>query len=113
MHVPVLSRNDIEQIARKILAIYTEAYVPQKHLFYQVVPEDLAEVLGLDVDYQILSPDGTILGVTAPNEQYVSVFYDRDAAYKLCRSGLFRVVKVGKTVRISKKSFDAWLEENA
>ena len=34
----------------------------------------------------------------------------RDAAYKLCRSGLFRVVKVGKTVRISKKSFDAWLE---
>lgn len=37
----------------------------------------------------------------------------RDAAYKLCRSGLFRVVKVGKTVRISKKSFDAWLEGNA
>ena len=49
MHVPVLSRNAIEQIARKILAIYTEAYVPQKHLFYQVVLEDLAEVLGLDV----------------------------------------------------------------
>ena len=37
----------------------------------------------------------------------------RDAAYKLCRSGLFRVVKVGKTVRISKKSFDTWLEGNA
>lgn len=37
----------------------------------------------------------------------------RDAAYKLCHSGLFRVVKVGKTVRISKKSFDAWLEGNA
>ncbi len=37
----------------------------------------------------------------------------RDAAYKLCRSGLFRVVKVRKTVRISKKSFDAWLEGNA
>ena len=37
----------------------------------------------------------------------------RDAAYKLCRSGLFRVVKVGKTVRISTKSFDAWLEGNA
>lgn len=36
----------------------------------------------------------------------------RDAAYKLCRSGLFHVVKVGKTVRISKKSFDAWLEGN-
>lgn len=76
MSAPILSRNDIEQIAEKILAIYTEAYVPEKHLFYQVVPEELAEVLGLEVDYQILSLDGTILGVTAPDEQCVTV-YDR------------------------------------
>lgn len=74
MSAPILSRNDIEQIAERILAIYTEAYVPEKHLFYQVVPEELAEVLGLEVDYQILSLDGTILGVTAPDEQYVSVY---------------------------------------
>ena len=74
MSAPILSRNDIEQIAEKILAIYTEAYVPEKHLFYQVVPEELAEVLGLEVDYQILSLDGTILGVTAPDEQYVPVY---------------------------------------
>lgn len=76
MSAPILSRNDIEQIAKKILAIYTEAYIPEKHLFYQVVPEALAEVLGLEVDYQILSLDGTILGVTAPDEQYVSVYDD-------------------------------------
>lgn len=76
MSAPILSRNDIEQIAERILAIYTEAYVPEKHLFYQVVPEELAEVLGLEVDYQILSLDGTILGVTAPDEQCVTV-YDR------------------------------------
>lgn len=74
MSAPILSRNDIEQIAERILAIYTEAYVPQKHLFYQVIPEELAEVLGLEVDYQILSLDGTILGVTAPDEQYVSAY---------------------------------------
>ena len=74
MSAPILSRNDIEQIAERILAIYTEAYVPEKHLFYQVIPEELAEVLGLEVDYQILSLDGTILGVTAPDEQYVSVY---------------------------------------
>lgn len=74
MSAPILSRNDIEQIAERILAIYTEAYVPQKHLFYQVIPEELAEVLGLEIDYQILSLDGTILGVTAPDEQYVSVY---------------------------------------
>lgn len=74
MSAPILSRNDIEKIAKKILVIYTEAYIPEKHLFYQVVPEELAEVLGLEVDYQILSLDGTILGVTAPDEQYVSVY---------------------------------------
>ena len=74
MSAPILSRNDIEKIAGKILVIYNEAYIPEKHLFYQVVPEDLAEVLGLEIDYQILSLDGTILGVTAPDEQYVSVY---------------------------------------
>ena len=74
MSAPILSRADIEQIAERIVAIYTEAYVPEKHLFYRVIPEELAEVLGLEVDYQILSLDGTILGVTAPDEQYVSVY---------------------------------------
>ena len=64
----------IMHLAGKILVIYNEAYIPEKHLFYQVVPEDLAEVLGLEIDYQILSLDGTILGVTAPDEQYVSVY---------------------------------------
>lgn len=34
----------------------------------------------------------------------------RDAAYSLCKSGKFKVVKVGKTLRISKKSFDEWLD---
>lgn len=74
MSAPILSRADIEQIAERIVAIYTEAYVPEKHLFYRIVPEELAEVLGLEVDYQILSLDGTILGVTAPDEQYVPVY---------------------------------------
>lgn len=81
MSAPILSRADIEQIAERILTIYIEAYVPQKHLFYQVVPEALAEVLGLEVDYQILSLNGTILGVTAPDEQYVSVYDDKQECY--------------------------------
>ena len=53
MAAPILSREDIEQIAGRVLSIYTEAYVPERHLFYQVNPEELAEVLGLEVDYQI------------------------------------------------------------
>lgn len=31
-------------------------------------------------------------------------------AYRLMKSGSFRVVKVGGAIRISKKSFDEWLE---
>lgn len=31
-------------------------------------------------------------------------------AYLLIKKNLFRVVKFGRTVRISKRSFDAWLD---
>ncbi len=81
MAAPILSREDIEQIAGRVLSIYTEAYVPERHLFYQVNPEELADVLGLEVDYQIPSPDGSILGVTSPDEQYVPVYYNGEECY--------------------------------
>ena len=81
MAAPILSREDIEQIAGRVLSIYTEAYVPERHLCYQVNPEELADVLGLEVDYQIPSLDGSILGVTSPDEQYVPVYYDGKECY--------------------------------
>ena len=81
MAAPILSREDIEQIAGRVLSIYTEAYVPERHLCYQVNPEELADVLGLEVDYQIPSLDGSILGVTSPDEQYVPVYYDSEECY--------------------------------
>lgn len=34
----------------------------------------------------------------------------RSMAYNLCRQSLFKTVKVGKYVRISKPSFDDWLD---
>ena len=34
----------------------------------------------------------------------------RPVAYKLAKSGQFHIVKIGKQIRISAKSFDAWLE---
>jgi len=34
----------------------------------------------------------------------------RSKAYDLCKENLFTVIKVGKSVRISKKSFDSWLD---
>ena len=79
MAAPVLSREDIEQIAVRVLSIYTEAYVPERHLCYQVNPEELADVLGLEVDYQIPSPDGSILGVRRTNSMCRCTMMARNA----------------------------------
>lgn len=34
----------------------------------------------------------------------------RSMAYNLCRQPLFKTVKVGKYIRVSKPSFDDWLD---
>lgn len=34
----------------------------------------------------------------------------RRKAYELCNSGCFKVVRVGRTLRVSKLSFDTWLD---
>ena len=34
----------------------------------------------------------------------------RRKAYELCNSGLFRIVRIGRTIRVSKNSFDEWLD---
>ena len=34
----------------------------------------------------------------------------KSMAYEVCKRSLFQTVKVGKYVRISKPSFDSWLE---
>ena len=36
----------------------------------------------------------------------------KSMAYTLCKNAPFKTVKVGKYVRISKPSFDAWLDSN-
>lgn len=35
----------------------------------------------------------------------------RNSAYSLVKSGVFRSVRIGGTIRISKKSFDEWLDK--
>ncbi|MGI6153775.1 MAG: helix-turn-helix domain-containing protein [Christensenellaceae bacterium] len=37
----------------------------------------------------------------------------KTAAYDLVKSGCFHIVKIGKAIRISKKSFDLWLDQDA
>ena len=34
----------------------------------------------------------------------------RSSAYELVKQGVFRTVKIGTAIRISKKSFDDWLD---
>ena len=34
----------------------------------------------------------------------------RSSAYELVKKGVFRTVKIGTAIRISKKSFDDWLD---
>lgn len=34
----------------------------------------------------------------------------RKKAYELCHAGSFKVVHIGRSIRISKSSFDAWLD---
>ncbi len=35
----------------------------------------------------------------------------RTSAYKLVNKGYFHIVRIGNTIRISKKSFDMWLDK--
>lgn len=35
----------------------------------------------------------------------------RTKAYNLVREGYFKTVRIGNTIRVSKKSFDEWLDE--
>jgi excisionase family DNA binding protein len=37
----------------------------------------------------------------------------RSSAYELVKQGLFRTVKIGTAIRISKRSFDDWLDSQA
>ncbi len=34
----------------------------------------------------------------------------RRKAYELCNSREFKIVRIGRTIRISKRSFDEWLD---
>lgn len=37
----------------------------------------------------------------------------KNSAYSLVKSGAFRTVRIGGSIRISKKSFDNWLDEKS
>lgn len=72
-----LSKLQIEKISAEIMAQYKQQFLPEKRLCYSVDPVELAAMLGIRVDYHILSTDGTILGVTSAGEALVAVFDEK------------------------------------
>ena len=72
-----LSRFDIEAIADKYVQAYMALPDVRNTQIYRIDPELLLEkVLGLNVEYQHLSYDGSILGMTSFTEMGVQVFED-------------------------------------
>jgi Zn-dependent peptidase ImmA (M78 family) len=60
-----LSRNDIEKIAESIIDQYKRAFVPERHMCYNVDPVDLAFLYGFRIEYVNITRDGSILGQTS------------------------------------------------
>lgn len=90
-----LSRKDIEAIADRIVKAYCELPEVKKNKIYRIEPELLlTKLLGLKIEYQHLSLDGSILGMTSFKEIGVEVFDETDA-------DTFFVLD-GKTVLIEK-----------
>ena len=74
-----LSRFDIEAIADKYVQAYMALPDVRNTQIYRIDPELLLEkVLGLNVEYQHLSYDGSILGMTSFTEMGVQVLYVPD-----------------------------------
>jgi excisionase family DNA binding protein len=44
------------------------------------------------------------------NEIAALLQISKSKAYELCKQNIFRIIKVGRSVRISKNSFDEWLD---
>lgn len=61
-----LSRADLEAIAGRVIRAYMKLPEVAGHPVFRICPETLAEkLLGLKIDYQRLSTDGSILGLTS------------------------------------------------
>ena len=74
--MPCLSRNDIERIAARVIDQYKRTCLPERRLCYAVDPLELGHMLGLKVVFRHLSDDGTVLGMTSPDEVCVTIFDD-------------------------------------
>lgn len=74
-----LSRIDIEVIAEKIIKAYRELPEVKNKKIYRIEPELLlTKLLGLKIEYQHLSLNGSILGMISFQEIGVEIFDEAD-----------------------------------
>ena len=72
--MPYLSWNDIERIANDVVRDYKRLYVPERRMCYNIDPDLLAQMLGLRIEYGFLSDDGSVDGLTSPEEVCITTF---------------------------------------
>lgn len=79
-------------------------------MFKRLFKKTIALVLAVITVISLL-PAGTVSAATGDAGTISFAFtYDARKAYELCNSGCFKVVRIGRALRISKLSFDTWLD---
>lgn len=74
--MPYLSKDDIEEIAAKVICQYKVQYVPERCMCYTVDVTVLAEMLGLKIEYVNITRDGSILGQTSSGRVWTEIYDD-------------------------------------
>ena len=83
-----LSRYDIESIADRVITAYKKLPVLRGQRVNRVHPDFLIhDLLGLSMDYHVLSPTGDILGLTACDVAIVPIFDNSDHSDYYCLDG--------------------------
>ena len=75
--MPYLSWNDIERIANDVVRDYKRLYVPERRMCYNIDPDLLAQMLDLRIEYGFLSDDGSVYGLTSPEEVCITTFDEK------------------------------------
>lgn len=75
--MPYLSWNDIERIASDVVRDYKHYFVPERRMCYSIEPDLLAQMLGLKIEYGFLSDDGSVYGLTSPEEVCITTFDEK------------------------------------
>ena len=90
-----LSRNNIDNLAERILCDFVKSEYPNGHLCHNIDPVKLAQFYGFDIVYVTITRDGSILGQTSIDEMWTTVV-DSDG-----NEALFYLD--GKTILIDKR----------